>query len=131
MTINHIEDILQKAVNIFFGAADGLFYALIFMVVLDYITGVCVAISNKKLSSSIGAKGIARKVMIFVLVSLSHIVDEYLMQSKDVLRVVTTTFYLANEAISIMENAGKLGIPLPAKLKDFIEQLRTASKKDK
>lgn len=113
----------------FFGAVDGLLYALIILVVLDYVTGVCVAIHNRKLSSSVGAKGITKKVMVFALISLSHIMDEYLIKSGDALRVITTTFYLANEGISIIENAGNIGIPLPDRLKECVELLREKSKK--
>lgn len=127
--LNEFLTIVQKALHVLFGTADGLLYALIVLVVLDYITGVCVAIHDKKLSSEIGAKGISKKVMIFALVALSHIVDESIMQSKDVMRVVTTTFYLANEAISILENAGRVGVPLPEKLKECIEQIKNKSVK--
>ena len=91
-------------------------YALIILVVLDYITGICVAIRQGQLSSSIGAKGIVGKVMVFIMVSLSHIVDEYILSSGSALESVTILFYSTNEVISIMENAAKSGIPLPEKL---------------
>ena len=80
-----------------FGHIDGLFYALIAFVIIDYITGVCVAIHNKKLSSGIGASGIAKKISVFALVSLSHIIDRFLLGEDDILRTVTTLFYIANE----------------------------------
>ena len=84
-----------------FGNMDGLFYTLVAFVVIDYITGVCVAIHNKRLSSDVGAHGIAKKIAIFALVSLSSIIDRFLLGSEDVLRTVTTVFYIANEAMSI------------------------------
>ena len=126
--LNEFFTLAQKVLHVLFGTADGLLYALLVLVGLDYITGVCVAIHDKKLSSEIGAKGIAKKVMIFALVALSHIVDESIMKSNDVMRVVTTTFYLVNEAISILENAGRVGVPLPERLKDCIEQLKKKEK---
>ena len=85
-----------------FGSMDGLFYTLVAFVVIDYITGVCVAIHNKRLSSDVGTHGIAKKIAIFALVSLSNIIDRFLLGSEDVLRTVTTVFYMANEAMSIM-----------------------------
>ena len=103
-----------------FGNMDGLFYTLVAFVVIDYITGVCVAIHNKQLSSDVGAHGIAKKIAIFALVSLSSVIDRFLLGSEDVLRTVTTVFYIANEAMSVMENVGKVGLPLPQKLRDFL-----------
>ena len=106
---------LSTVVNMFFGADNNkVLYALIILVTLDYITGVCVAIKDKKLSSSIGAKGIINEVVI--MVSLSHVVDSYLLSSGVALERITILFYCANEAISILENAGKIGVPLPEKL---------------
>lgn len=100
---------LSTVVNMFFGADNNkVLYALIILVTLDYITGVCVAIKDKKLSSSIGAKGIINKVVIFIMVSLSHVVDSYLLSSGVALERITILFYCANEAISILENAGKI-----------------------
>ena len=108
---------LSTVVNMFFGADNNkVLYALIILVTLDYITGVGVAIKDKKLSSSIGAKGIINKVVIFIMVSLSHVVDSYLLSSGVALERITILFYCANEAISILENAGKIGVPLPEKL---------------
>lgn len=98
--------------------------ALIVLVVLDYVTGVCVAIKDGKLSSTIGAKGISRKVVIFALVALSNIADRYFLSSAGTLEAVTILFYCANEAISILENACKMGIPIPQKLKSVLESFK-------
>lgn len=93
---------LSTVVNMFFGADNNkVLYALIILVTLDYITGVCVAIKDKKLSSSIGAKGIINKVVIFIMVSLSHVVDSYLLSSGVALERITILFYCANEAKSL------------------------------
>lgn len=102
------------------GQIDGLSYTLVAFVVVDYITGICVAIHNRKLSSDVGVHGIARKISIFALVLLSHIIDRFLLGDDDVLSTVTTGFYIANEAMSVMENVGKVGLPLPRKLQTFL-----------
>lgn len=112
-----------KILNLFFGAADGLLYALISLVVLDYITGVCVAIHTKNTSSKIGAKGISKKVGVFVLISVSHIIDNFLLDSSNAVRSLTTTFYISNECISILENSTKLNLPLPEKLKSIVSSI--------
>ena len=94
MTVRRKMCSLGKIISFFLGELDGLLYALVIFVILDYITGVCVAIQTKKLSSNIGAKGIAKKVAIFLMISVAHVADQYLVESTDVLRSVTTLFYL-------------------------------------
>lgn len=118
-----VVDYLGKLVIIFLGELDGLLYALVIFVVLDYITGICAAIQAKHLSSNIGAKGIAKKVAIFLVISVAHVADQYLVDSTDVLRSMTTLFYLSNEGISIFENIGKIGIPLPGKLNNLLSSM--------
>lgn len=108
----------------FLGGCDGLIYALIAFVVIDYITGVMCAVINKKLSSEIGFRGIFRKVLIFLLVGIGNIVDKQLIVSGSVIRTAVVFFYLSNEGISIIENAGILGLPIPRKLKDVLAQLK-------
>ena len=107
----------------FLGGVDGFLYALIAFVVIDYITGVMCAITDKKLSSSVGFKGICRKVLIFTLVGIGNIVDVYVLGQGGVLRTAVIFFYLSNEGVSIMENTAHLGLPIPEKLKDILEQL--------
>lgn len=99
--------------------------ALILLVCLDYLTGVCVAVREKKLSSKIGSKGLSTKVMIFAMVGLSAIVDQFLIGAGLALSRVTILFYCSNELISICENAGKLGLPLPRKLTSYLKSLRS------
>lgn len=117
-------NLVAKLVTVFFGVGDELLYALVLFVLLDYVTGICVAIHNRELSSSIGAKGIIKKVVIFLVVSVAHVADQYLMESNNVLRTVTTMFYLSNECISIFENVGKLGVPLPMQLNSLLQYLK-------
>ena len=114
----------------FLGGCDGLLYALIAFVVIDYITGVMCAIADKKLSSATGFKGICRKVLIFLLVGIAHILDVNIIGSGSVLRTAAVFFYISNEGVSIMENAAHLGLPVPIKLKEVLEQLHDRAEKD-
>lgn len=108
------------------GGMDGLLYALISFMILDYITGCLVAITQKELSSKIGFKGIAKKVIIMALVAVGHILDTHILGGGVAFcRNTVIGFYLANEGISILENAGELGIPLPKKLIAVLKQLRS------
>ncbi len=107
----------------FLGGFDGLLYALVAFVVVDYITGVMCAIADKNLSSSVGFKGICRKVLIFTLVGIAHIMDINVIGDGSVLRTAVIFFYLSNEGVSLLENASHLGLPVPEKMKDILEQL--------
>ena len=114
----------------FLGGVDGFLYALIAFTVIDYITGVMCAVTDKNLSSSVGFKGICRKVLIFTLVGIGNIVDVYVLGQGGVLRTAVIFFYLSNEGVSIMENTAHLGLPIPAKLKEVLEQLHERGGKD-
>ena len=113
----------------FLGGCDGLLYALIAFVAIDYITGVMCAISDKTLSSEVGFKGICRKVLIFLLVGIGHIVDAQVIGSGGVLRTAVIFFYLSNEGVSLIENAAHIGLPVPDKLKAVLEQLHDRAEK--
>ena len=106
-----------------FGGFDSLIYALFTFVALDYITGILLAIHNKKLSSEIGFKGISKKILIFMVVSMGNVIDKYILGTGSALRTLVIMFYLTNEGISILENAGLMGLPIPEKLKNAIQQL--------
>ena len=112
-----------------FGDMDGMFIALIALIVLDYISGVIAAIAEKNLSSAVGAKGIAKKIFMLLIVAVANIVDINVIGEGHVLRTVTTIFYIANECISLIENAGRLGVPVPKKLMDVLEQLKNKDDK--
>ena len=113
----------------FLGGADGFLYALIAFVVIDYITGVMCAINDRKLSSEVGFRGICRKVLIFLLVGIGHIVDAQVIGTGSVLRTAVIFFYLSNEGVSLIENAAHLGLPVPDKLKAVLEQLHDRAEK--
>lgn len=110
-------------IGYYLGGCDGLIYALTMFVVVDYITGIMCAVADKKLSSNVGFKGIFKKVLIFLLVGVANIVDVYILGRTGVLRTAVIFFYLSNEGVSLLENAGHLGLPVPEKLKEVLEQL--------
>ena len=114
----------------FLGGCDGLLYALLAFVVLDYITGVMCAVSDKKLSSAVGFKGICRKVLIFSLVGIGYLLDTQVFGETGVLRTAIIFFYLSNEGLSLVENAAYLGLPIPEKLKKVLEQLHDRREKE-
>lgn len=120
---------LGGALGYFLGGLDGLLLALIVFVVLDYITGVMVAIVDKTLSSAVGFKGIFRKIIIFCLVGVAHILDVNIIGTGAGLRTAVIFFYLSNEGVSILENAALLGLPIPEKLKSILAQLRDGEEK--
>lgn len=107
----------------FLGGCDGLMYALIAFVVVDYITGIMCAIVDKKLSSEVGFKGICKKVLIFLLVGMANILDVNIIGSGSVLRTAAIFFYLSNEGVSLLENAAHLGLPVPNEMKEVLQQL--------
>lgn len=107
----------------FLGGCDGLLYALIAFVTIDYITGVMCAINDKALSSEVGFKGICRKVLIFLLVGIANILDLNVIGTGSVLRTAVIFFYISNEGVSLLENASHLGLPVPQKIKAVLEQL--------
>jgi len=114
----------------YLGWCDGLLYALLGFVVMDYITGVMCAIADKKLSSDAGFKGLCRKVLIFILVGAANIIDVQIIGTGSVLRTAVIFFYISNEGLSLIENAGHLGLPIPAKLKAVLEQLHDRAEKE-
>lgn len=114
----------------FLGGWDGLLYALIAFVVIDYITGVMCAVVDKRLSSRVGFKGICKKVLIFALVGMGHILDTHIIGTGSVLRTAVIFFYISNEGVSLLENATYLGLPVPKKIKLILEQLHDRSEKE-
>lgn len=113
----------------FLGGNDGLLIALVLFVVVDYLTGVMSAVSDKTLSSNVGFKGICRKVLIFLLVGIANILDVHVIGTGSVLRTAVIFFYISNEGVSLMENAAHLGLPVPGKIKAVLEQLHDRAEK--
>lgn len=129
-TIQFIFSAVGGWLGYFLGGCDGLLYALIAFVVIDYITGVMCAIINRELSSAVGFKGIFRKVLIFLLVGIANIIDVQVVGTGAVLRTAVIFFYISNEGVSLLENAGHLGLPIPEKIKTVLEQLHDRAEKE-
>lgn len=126
--IDYATAALGGFVGWFLGGFDGFLYALLAFVIIDYLTGVVVAVLEKKLSSEVGFRGIMKKVFIFCLVAVGHIVDTQLIRGGSTIRTAVIFFYLSNEGISILENVAMIGLPIPEKLKAVLEQLRDEKK---
>ena len=116
------------SIGYFLGGWDGFLYALVAFAIIDYITGLMVAILEKRLSSEVGFRGIFKKVLIFSLVAVGQIIDSELLQNGSAIRTAVIFFYLSNEGISILENTAKIGLPIPEKLKGVLEQLNKEEK---
>ena len=119
------------AAAFFWGGMDNLLIALIVFAAVDYATGVLAAIFEKKLSSAVGFKGIAKKVLMFLIVGIANVIDVRLIQTGSGFRTATIIFYIANEGVSLLENASRCGLPVPKKLKDILTQLHDKSEKEK
>ena len=115
----------------FLGGCDGLLFTLLVFVTADYITGVMCAIIDKRLNSKEGFQGICRKVIIFLLVGIAQMIDVNVIATGSVLRSAVIFFYLSNEGLSVLENSAHLGLPIPEKLKDVLEQLHHREDKEK
>ncbi len=114
----------------FLGGLDGFMYALLAFVLIDYLTGIMVAVLEKKLSSEIGFRGIFKKILIFILVGIGNIIDVYIIGNGSAVRTAVIFFYISNEGISIFENIGKIGLPIPEKLKRALEQINEEDKNE-
>ena len=121
--IKIVGGVVSAILSYLYGSADGWITALICMCVLDYLTGIAQAFVNKNLNSAVGFRGIAKKIVIFVVVAVANIVDN-LIGANGVLRVAVIGFYLSNESLSVLENGGKIGVPYPQKLIDILSELK-------
>ena len=114
----------------FLGGCDGLLYALLAFVVIDYITGVMCAVNDHTLSSEVGFRGICRKVLIFLLVGIANVLDVQVIGTGSVLRTAVIFFYISNEGVSLLENAAHLGLPVPEKIKSVLEQIHNRAESE-
>ena len=113
----------------FLGGSDGLLYALLVFVIVDYLTGVMCAIEDQKLSSAVGFRGLCRKVLTFLLVGIAQVLDVHVLNQPGVLRTAVIFWAVANNGLSILENAAHLGLPVPEQLKQVLEQLHNRQEK--
>lgn len=130
IAIDSAAGIVGAVIGFMYGEVNGLFWALIAFMALDYISGVLAAIGGRKLSSKVGFRGIAKKLLILVFVALGHITDTYVLGGVPAAMSAAMLFYIANEGISIVENAAALGIPVPQKIKSVLEQIKNKSGED-
>ena len=119
---------IAAVLSFVFGGLDVLLKALIACMVVDYITGVCAAVYRKKLNSATGFKGILKKIVIMCIVAAAHFMD--IVFGINAIREMAVGFYIANEGISILENAGKMNVPIAKNLASILEQLREKTEKD-
>ena len=129
-SIQFVFTVIGGWLGYFLGGYDGLLYALVVFMVADYITGVMCAVSDKKLSSAVGFKGICRKVLILMLVGIANLLDVEVIGTGAVLRTAVIFFYLSNEGVSLLENAAHLGLPIPEKLKAILAQLHVMAESE-
>ena len=129
-TIQFVFAVLGGWLGYFLGGCDGLLYALLAFVVIDYLTGIMCAINDHSLSSAVGFRGICRKVLIFLLVGIANILDVSVIGSGSVLRTAVIFFYISNEGLSLVENAAHLGLPVPEKIKAVLEQLHARAESE-
>ena len=120
--VSVIGGIVGGALTALLGGWDQLIVALIILMILDYLTGVLQSIYNKELSSKIGFKGLLKKVLILCVVAVSVVIEKDL--GVQAIREVVIMFFACNEGISVLENATKMGIPLPKKLQDVLLQIK-------
>ena len=136
-TMNHMVDWLKVAAAALGGAAaylfgpwDAMILALVCVVAIDYITGVIKALILKKLDSNVGFRGLLKKVFIFALVALATVIDRMIPAANQAIRAAVIAFYVANEGISILENAGEIGLPMPGALRTALKKLSETGEKN-
>ena len=115
---------IGAVIGFLYGEITGLFIAIIALMALDYVTGILCGIAAKALSSEVGFRGLVKKLMVLVIIAVGHLIDTYIIGTGSALMTAVILFFAANEGISILENAAKLGLPIPKKLRDILEQLR-------
>ena len=123
ITINSYCRAIGAFLGWYLGGLDDFLYALLIFMLVDYLTGILCAINEHRLSSEIGFRGLTRKVLILVLVGIANVLDIYLLKNGSAIRTATIFFYISNEGISLLENASRLGLPVPDKLKSVLQQL--------
>lgn len=123
ITINSYCGAIEAFLGWYLGGLDDFLYALLIFMLVDYLTGILCAINEHRLSSEIGFRGLTRKVLILVLVGIANVLDIYLLKNGSAIRTATIFFYISNEGISLLENASRLGLPVPDKLKSVLQQL--------
>lgn len=120
---NGIVAILATFFTYLFGSWDLALQVLIVFMILDYGTGVLYAYLTDQLNSEVGFKGLVKKCMILVVLIIGVMLDRIVGNGTWVFRTLVAYFYIANEGISLLENVGNIGIPIPNKIRNALEQL--------
>ena len=128
--IDGIAGAIGAVIGFLYGEVTGLFWALIAFMAMDYVSGVIIAVVNRRLSSETGFKGLAKKLFILCFVAMGHIIDAYIIGSSSVAMTAVILFYIANEGISLLENASLLGLPVPSKIKNVLQQIKKKGEYD-
>lgn len=131
LRIKLVLSLLGGAVSSLVGGMDGLMIVLLACMIIDYLTGVMHAILERQLSSAVGFKGICKKVLIFVMVGAAHLLDVYILGGTGALRSAVICFYLSNEGISMLENASRIGLPIPDALREVLAQLHAKEEEER
>lgn len=129
ITMRQVYSMAREVLVGVLGGWDGLLYALVIFMIVDYLMGILVVISNRKLSDKIGFSEIAKKLSIILLVVVAHVIDAQILQNGDIVREAVILFYLSAEGTSILENVALLHLPVPQKLNDILEQLKDKKSK--
>lgn len=128
--IDGIAGAIGAVIGFLYGEVTGLFWALIAFMAMDYVSGVIIAVVNRRLSSETGFKGLAKKLFILCFVAMGHIIDAYIIGGSSVAMTAVMLFYTANEGISLLENASLLGLPVPSKIKNVLQQIKRKGEYD-
>ena len=128
--IKTLSGAVGAVIGFLYGDITGLFIAIIALMALDYVTGILCGIAEKALSSEVGFKGLVKTLIVRGIIAVGHLIDTYIIGTGSALMTAVILFFAANEGISILENAARLGLPVPQKLRDILEQLRKDDKHD-
>ena len=124
-SLKYVFIVIGGYIGFYLGSIDAFIYTLLAFVIADYVTGVLRAGVERKLSSSVGFKGIAKKIVIFIVVGIANLCDVNLIKGDGtMIRTAIIFFYIANEGLSILENTMAIGLPVPEKLREMLEQLK-------
>lgn len=127
---NIIFSVIGAFIGSFFGEVDGLLYALLFFIFIDYLSGIFAAVVERNLSSSIGFRGIFKKISLLFLIAVANLIDTRILKQGGAIRTMVVFFYLSNEGLSILENTIRIGLPVPKKLQVILKQLNQEEDKD-
>lgn len=128
--IQSVSAMICGVISYAFGGIDGMLKALIFCMIIDYITGIMAGFKKKELSSKAGFSGIAKKFVILLVVAVSNIIDTEIFSNAMFLRSAVCGFYIANETLSILENTSRLGVKYPNKLLKALKQINTEDEEE-